>query len=80
MNPIFSEIEWIPTTPQQAVGLSDRAVVGGFEGHDGSPLWVIRARHEGDLLPGKLAIKHHAAYVPWGGQEHAVPQIEVSFV
>ena len=57
--------------------LSDRAVVGGYEGHDGSPLWVIRARFEGDLIPGKLALKHRAAYVPWGGDENAVRSVEV---
>lgn len=70
-------IEWIPTTPGNAVSLSDRAVVGGYEGYDGSPLWVIRARFEGDLIPGKLAVKHNAAYVAWGGNENAVQNIEV---
>ncbi|XP_047025859.1 uncharacterized protein LOC124634355 [Helicoverpa zea] len=72
-----SPIEWIPTTPSDAHGLSNRAVVGGYEGHDGSPLWVIRARFEGDLIPGKLAIKHNSAYVAWGGNENAVRSIEV---
>lgn len=59
--------------------LSDRAVVAGFEGYDGSPLWVIRARFEGDLIPGKLAVKHKAAYVPWGGDENPVRSIEVRY-
>ncbi|CAK1579469.1 unnamed protein product [Parnassius mnemosyne] len=70
-------IEWIPTTPRDAPTLSDKAVIAGYEAYDGSPLWVIRARYEGDLIPGKLAIKHHAAYVPWGGNENAVQNIEV---
>ncbi|KAG6464773.1 hypothetical protein O3G_MSEX014719 [Manduca sexta] len=70
-------IEWIPTTPRNAEYLSNRAVVAGYEGHDGSPLWIIRAPFKGDLLPGKLAVKHHAAYVAWGGNENAVQQIEV---
>ncbi|XP_014367603.2 uncharacterized protein LOC106718111 [Papilio machaon] len=72
-----SPVEWIPTTPRDAASLSNKAIIGGYEGYDGSPLWVIRARYEGDLIPGKLAVKHHAAYVPWGGNENAVQNIEV---
>ncbi|GBP08109.1 hypothetical protein EVAR_2908_1 [Eumeta japonica] len=70
-------IEWIPTTPTAAASLSERAVVAGYEGYDHSPLWVIRARLEGDLVPGKLAINHKAAYVPWNGKENPVNNIEV---
>lgn len=70
-------IEWVPTNSRDAPSLSNRAVVAGYEGHDGSPLWVIRAAFEGDLIPGKLAVKHHAAYIPWGGRENAVQSIEV---
>ncbi|XP_050349452.1 annexin A7-like [Nymphalis io] len=70
-------VEWIPSTPNDAHTLSNRAVVAGYEGYDQSPLWVIRARYEGDMIPGKLAIKHKAAYVPWGGRENAVNNIEV---
>lgn len=72
-----SAVEWIHSTPSSAAALTDKAVVAGYEGHDGSPLWVIRARHEGDLIPGKLAIKHRAAYVPWGGKENSVQNFEV---
>ncbi|CAG9579770.1 unnamed protein product [Danaus chrysippus] len=70
-------VEWIPTTPNEAHVFGNRAVVAGYEGYDHSPLWVIRARFEGDLIPGKLAIQHKAAYVPWGGTENAVHNIEV---
>ena len=78
-TPAFTPvIEWVPSNPRDAqYTLGDRAVVGGYEGYDGSPLWVIRARFEGDLIPGKLAVKHHAAYVAWGGKENPVHQIEV---
>ncbi|XP_075976515.1 uncharacterized protein LOC142976828 [Anticarsia gemmatalis] len=77
-TPVYEPaLEWIPTTPYNASSLTDRAVVAGYEGHDGSPLWVIRARFEGDLIPGKLAAKHCAAYVAWGGNENAVQNIEV---
>ncbi|XP_004930634.1 uncharacterized protein LOC114246481 [Bombyx mandarina] len=70
-------IEWVPTTPQNASILSEKAVVAGYEGHDGSPLWVIRSQFQGDLIPGKLCVKHFSAYVPWGGKENAVQNIEV---
>lgn len=36
----------------------------------GEPLYVARARHEGDLIPGKLVPSHNVAYVPYGGGEH----------
>lgn len=55
-------------------------MIAGYEGYDQSPLWVIRARYQGELLPGKLAIKHHAAYVPWDGMENFVPNFEVKIV
>lgn len=70
-------IEWIPSTTMDAHNLSNRAVVAGYEGYDHSPLWVIRARYEGDMIPGKLAIQHKAAYVPWGGNENSVQNFEV---
>lgn len=70
-------MEWIPTTPDDAAQLTNKAVVAGYEGHDGSPLWVIRSWFECNLIPGKLAINHKSAYVPWGGQEYSVLNIEV---
>ncbi|XP_013192357.1 annexin A7 [Amyelois transitella] len=77
-QPTFAPtVEWVPSTNTTAQSLADRAVVAGYEGHDGSPLWVIRARFEGDLIPGKLAIKHKSAYVAWGGKENPVQNIEV---
>ncbi|XP_065344777.1 uncharacterized protein LOC135942549 [Cloeon dipterum] len=44
-------------------------------GSDGSPVYVIRAWHEGDLLPGKLA--SGSAYVPYGGAEIKKDDYEV---
>ncbi|KAM3966907.1 uncharacterized protein ACR2FA_011790 [Aphomia sociella] len=76
--PVFAPVvEWIPTNPTAAASFTDRAVVAGYEGHDGSPLWVIRARYQGDLIPGKLAIKHRSAFVAWGGDENSVQNFEV---
>lgn len=75
---IPAQIEWVPATTSSATSLTNRAIVAGYEGFDGSPLWVIRARYESDLIPGKLAIKHHGAYVPWDGKENAVHNFEVN--
>lgn len=71
------EFDWVPTTSTMANSLAGRAVVGGHEGWDGSPLWVIRAWHNGDLMPGKLSVRHCAASVVYDGKEVSVQNIEV---
>lgn len=43
----------------------------------GEPMYVIRARHEGELIPGKLIPSHSSAYVSWAGGEHAKSDYEV---
>ncbi|KPJ19431.1 hypothetical protein RR48_11058 [Papilio machaon] len=70
-------IDWVPSTPMTASSLADRAVVGGREGWDSSPLWVIRSHHSGDCVPGKLAVQHRSAYIPHAGQEVPVHNFEV---
>lgn len=70
-------IEWIPATTSDVATLTHRAYVAGKEGWDGSPLCVIRSHHSGEFIPGKLAIKHRAAYVPHGGREIPVHNFEV---
>ncbi|XP_053605719.1 uncharacterized protein LOC128672526 isoform X2 [Plodia interpunctella] len=70
-------IDWIPASSLNARSLEYKAFVGGKEGWDGSPLWVIRARHNNEYVPGKLAIKHRSAYIPYGGQEVQVQNFEV---
>ncbi|XP_023939955.2 IQ motif and SEC7 domain-containing protein 2-like [Bicyclus anynana] len=70
-------IDWVPTTPAEAHTLYGRAYPAGREGWDGSPLWSIRAHHNGGLVPGKLAIKHRAAYIPFAGREIPVHNFEV---
>ncbi|KAG8227435.1 hypothetical protein J437_LFUL000444 [Ladona fulva] len=37
---------------------------------DGNSLYVARAYHEGDLIPGKLNPKHGLCYISWGGMEY----------
>ncbi|XP_072933100.1 uncharacterized protein [Epargyreus clarus] len=71
------DFDWVPTTATTAGHLSGRAVLGGHEGWDGSPLWVIRAWHNGDLIPGKLSVRHNAASVMYSGKEIPVQNIEV---
>ncbi|XP_049873807.1 uncharacterized protein LOC126372183 isoform X1 [Pectinophora gossypiella] len=64
---------WVDATGGQ---VPPGAVVGGQD-TSGEPLYVVRARHEGALLPGKLVPSHGCAYVPWGGQEHGKPEYQV---
>lgn len=70
-------VEWVPTNINDAHTLRDRAVVAGFEKHNGSALWVIRAKYAGDMIPGKLVARHKVAYVGWDGREHDVHEFEV---
>ncbi|XP_028037051.1 cell death-inducing p53-target protein 1-like [Bombyx mandarina] len=71
------EYDWVATTATTASSLTGRAVVGGHEGWDGSPLWVIRAWHMGDMIPGKLSVRHNAASIMYNGKEIPVQNIEV---
>ncbi|CAK1545958.1 unnamed protein product [Leptosia nina] len=70
-------IDWVPATRQTAYTLMSRAFVGGKEGWDSSPLWVIRAYIQDGLVPGKLAVKHGAAYVPLSGKEVPIQEFDV---
>ncbi|CAG9581149.1 unnamed protein product [Danaus chrysippus] len=48
-------------------------------GHDvtGEPIYVIRAEHEGDLIPGKLVSSNKAATISWGCKEILKTEYEV---
>lgn len=46
----------------------------------GDRLYAGRAFHEGDLLPAKVNPTHSAAYVCWGGMEHAMSHYEVRLI
>ncbi|KAI5631233.1 hypothetical protein NE865_16052 [Phthorimaea operculella] len=75
---LAGEYDWVPTTATTAsVNLTGKAVVGGHEGWDGSQLWVIRAWHNGDLIPGKFSVRHNAASIMYDGKEIHVQNIEV---
>lgn len=51
------------------------AVQGGFDSSE--QLYIARARHEGDLIPGKLHPSHGVTYIAWGGGEHGHNEYEV---
>ncbi|XP_050563057.1 zinc finger homeobox protein 4-like isoform X2 [Spodoptera frugiperda] len=74
---ITNTIEWVPSSGPEVGMLRHRAFVAGREGWDGSPLCVIRAFHNGEFVPGKLAIQHQAAYIPHAGREVPVHNFEV---
>lgn len=75
--PEFGDYDWVPTTATTAAHLSGKAVVAGREGWDGSPLWVIRAWHNDDLIPGKFSIRHNSASISHAMKEIPVQNIEV---
>ncbi len=65
-------VSWVPAAGGE---LPDGAFVGGFD--SGFDLYVARANHEGEIIPGKFIPAHGVAYVPWGGVEKAKEQYEV---
>ncbi|VVC97395.1 unnamed protein product [Leptidea sinapis] len=70
-------IDWVPATPSTAYTLASRAFITGREGWDKSPLWTIRVHRDENLIPGKLAISHGTAYIPFNGKEVSVQEFEV---
>ncbi|CAH0583069.1 unnamed protein product [Chrysodeixis includens] len=78
-GPVYVEeaIEWIAATTFDVSRLAQKAFVGGEDRSDGSPLYVIRAQHEGGLVPGKLSIKNLAAYIAYRGRSVPVDSFEV---
>lgn len=49
-----------------------------FAGNDsnGTPMYVGRAHHSGDLVPGKV-LSNNNCHIPYDGKEHAVTSFEV---
>ncbi|XP_063699510.1 uncharacterized protein LOC134830077 isoform X2 [Culicoides brevitarsis] len=65
---------WVPSSQYQ--GVPGNAVIAGND-QDGSPIYVGRARHAGDLVVAKVLPSKQAAYVAYNGQEIFVPNFEV---
>lgn len=51
-------------------------VMGGSD-CDGSPIYVGRAYHNGDLIPAKVIPNKRVAYISWGGKEIQIHNCEV---
>ncbi|XP_075156713.1 uncharacterized protein LOC142229992 [Haematobia irritans] len=71
-SPTGSHGNWIPASNGV---VPPNAVSGGFDGSD--QLYVARAYHGSDLIPGKLHPSHGCCYVPYGGEEHSHRDYEV---
>lgn len=56
--------------------MSSTAILAGND-VDGSPIYVGKAFHEGDLIPAKVIPSKNVAYVPYNGQEIQKHQFEV---
>lgn len=63
---------WVPAANGE---VPPSSMEGGFDGSE--QLYIARARHEGDLIPGKLHPTHGVCYVAWGGGEHGHSEYEV---
>lgn len=63
---------WVPASGGQ---VPPNAMQAGFDGSE--QLYVARARHENDLIPGKLHPSHGVCYVAYGGGEHGHADYEV---
>jgi len=63
---------WVPAANGE---VPPEAMEGGVDG--GDQLYIARATHEGDLIPGKLHPGHGVCYISWGGAEHGHSEYEV---
>ncbi|KAF5385906.1 hypothetical protein D9615_002392 [Tricholomella constricta] len=70
-------LRWVATRGKVNVSsLGYNPVEGGHE-HDGTPLYVIKAQHNGIYYPGKASATLDGAYVPLDGTEKNVKEYEV---
>ncbi|CAG2064308.1 unnamed protein product, partial [Timema podura] len=58
---------WVQSSMGQ---IPDGAVWAGKDG-DGSDIFVGRAFHEGDFVPGKVIPSAGGAFIAYGGEEHS---------
>lgn len=68
------ELEWVSSS---GGNFPPNAVQAGYD--EDNIIYVARAHHRGDNLPGKLIPELGTCYVPWGGGEHAYQQYEVRY-
>ena len=65
-----SSLNWVDC---QSGMVPQNPVVGGND-VNGEPLYIGRAFHSGDTIPGKIVPSHQCCYVSWGGAEHSKRQ------
>lgn len=70
--PTGGNANWVPASNGV---VPPNAVSGGIDGSE--QLFIARARHEADLIPGKLHPSHGCCYVPYGSGEHSHKEYEV---
>jgi hypothetical protein len=68
-------LRWIEWSLNNS-GVPQDAVCAGHD-IDRSELYVIRAQHEHDLIPGKYSPHRRSAYIPYGGKEHFKTEFEI---
>lgn len=70
---IIKILAWIPYS--SSTDRSSLVFVG--TDYDGSPMYVARGHHSGDLIPGKLLSSTHRCHVPYDGHEFSLECFEV---
>lgn len=73
-TPYFSDSTWVQSSHGQCI--PGNAVLAGKE-KDGSPIYIGRASHAGDLLVAKVIPRHQVAYVSYDGKDISVSSYEV---
>ncbi|CAG0886304.1 unnamed protein product [Darwinula stevensoni] len=62
--------KWVAPKKENGKPVFPEGIVMGGMTADGETLYVARAEHNGDLLPGKLHPSHFVCYVAYNGKEH----------
>ncbi|XP_017774001.1 PREDICTED: C3 and PZP-like alpha-2-macroglobulin domain-containing protein 8 [Nicrophorus vespilloides] len=79
---------WIIEQPQETAACGTMCWVAASDGSvppsafpagedNGETMYISRGQFQGGLIPGKLISSHGAAYIAWGGEEHAIKDYEV---
>ncbi|XP_077523001.1 natterin-4-like [Amblyomma americanum] len=68
-----ASLAWLPSSGGD---VPSGAIQGGVTS-SGEPLYIGRARHEGNLTVGKFHPSHKTVYVPFGGVEYGYSQYEI---
>jgi hypothetical protein len=66
-------VQWVHSSNGQS---HPNAVPGGTT-ESGETLYIGRAHYQNSITPGKIHPSHATMYIPYGGQEVAIPSYEV---